>query len=240
MSAGGQLGIVTSPHPLATEAGAKVLRAGGDAIEAAIAIGATIGVVYPHFCGLGGDSVWLVADREGRRAAFLGIGQAAKALPAFDGPIPTRGPLSMLTTACTVDSLAACDGMVGAGMGRPRPLPGSSRRRYRSRPRRLSGLEVASVLARLSPQRSCALAGLRAGLHARLARPRSEAFSGRTASRGRSRPSPPTVPRSFYDGALAKTLAAGLAAAGSPLTAADLAATRTREAAPLSLCLPRL
>jgi oxamate amidohydrolase len=104
MSAGGQLGIVTSPHPLATEAGAKVLRAGGDAIEAAIAIGATIGVVYPHFCGLGGDSVWLVADREGRRAAFLGIGQAAKMLPAFDGAIPTRGPLSMLTTACTVDS----------------------------------------------------------------------------------------------------------------------------------------
>ena len=42
-------------------------------------------------------------------------------------------------------------------------------------------------------------------------------------------------PRSFYDGELAKILAAGLAAAGSPLTAADLAATRTREAAPLSL-----
>jgi oxamate amidohydrolase len=42
-------------------------------------------------------------------------------------------------------------------------------------------------------------------------------------------------PRSFYDGELAQTLAAGLAAVGSPLTAADLAATRTREAAPLSL-----
>ncbi|HSU98557.1 MAG TPA: gamma-glutamyltransferase, partial [Roseiarcus sp.] len=42
-------------------------------------------------------------------------------------------------------------------------------------------------------------------------------------------------PRSFYEGALAKSLAAGLAAAGSPLTAADLAATRTREAAPLSI-----
>ena len=57
-----------------------------------------------HFCGLGGDAVWLVADREGRRAAFLGIGQAAQALPTFDGPVPTRGPLSMLTTACAVDS----------------------------------------------------------------------------------------------------------------------------------------
>jgi hypothetical protein len=57
MSAYGQLGIVTSPHPLATKAGAKVLRSGGNAIESAIAIGATIGVVYPHFCGLGGDAV---------------------------------------------------------------------------------------------------------------------------------------------------------------------------------------
>ena len=55
MGAAGQLGIVTSPHPLATAAGAKVLRAGGDAIEAAVAVGATIGVVFPHFCGLGGD-----------------------------------------------------------------------------------------------------------------------------------------------------------------------------------------
>jgi gamma-glutamyltranspeptidase/glutathione hydrolase len=87
-----------------TEAGAKVLRSGGSAIESAIAVGATIGVVYPHFCGVGGEAVWLVADREGRRAAFLGIGQAAQALLTFDRPIPTRGPLSILTTACAVGS----------------------------------------------------------------------------------------------------------------------------------------
>jgi gamma-glutamyltranspeptidase/glutathione hydrolase len=42
-------------------------------------------------------------------------------------------------------------------------------------------------------------------------------------------------PRSFYEGELAERLAAGLTAAGSPLGLADLAATRTREAKPLSL-----
>ena len=49
-------GMVTSPHGLASEAGLEVLRAGGNAIEAAIAIGAALSVTYPHFTGLGGDA----------------------------------------------------------------------------------------------------------------------------------------------------------------------------------------
>ncbi|MBN9114052.1 MAG: gamma-glutamyltransferase, partial [Pandoraea sp.] len=48
--------MVTSPHALASEAGLEVLRAGGNAIEAAIAIGAVLSVTYPHFTGLGGDA----------------------------------------------------------------------------------------------------------------------------------------------------------------------------------------
>lgn len=98
-----QHGMVTTPHPLASEAGAKVLRRGGTAIEAVIAAGAALTVVYPHFCGLGGDAIWVIADGEGRRKAIMGIGQAATQLPQFD-TIPTRGPLSALTTAAVVDS----------------------------------------------------------------------------------------------------------------------------------------
>lgn len=96
-------GIVTSPHHLASEAGAKILRRGGTAIEAVIAAGAALTVLYPHFCGLGGDAIWIVADPAGRRKAIMGIGQAAAQLPEFD-VIPTRGPLSALTTAAVVDS----------------------------------------------------------------------------------------------------------------------------------------
>ena len=120
-------------------------------------------------------------------------------------------------------------------MGRPRLLPGASHGRYRPRPGRLSGLEIASVLAHLSPQTK-----LRVGRASR--RPSCPTGRPEVGSLFRQDGVARTLqaiaadgPRSFYDGELAKTLAAGLAAAGSPLTAADLAATRTREAAPLSL-----
>ena len=232
MNAYGQLGIVTSPHPLATKAGAKVLRSGGNAIELAIAIGATIGVVYPHFCGLGGDAVWLVADREGRRAAFLGIGQAAQALPTFDGPVPTRGPLSMLTTACAVDSWrhamewsgrewgghASFSALLADAIAHARDgFPVSESQAFWLAFRRNEAMRWPGFAPAFMPD----------GPPGSLFRQDGVARTLQAiATEG---------PRSFYDGELAKALAAGLAAAGSPLTAADLAATRTREAAPLSL-----
>jgi gamma-glutamyltranspeptidase/glutathione hydrolase len=66
--------MVTTPHWLASEAGAKVLRRGGNAIEALVAAGTALAVTYPHFCGLGGDAVWLVAEETGKAQTFLGIG----------------------------------------------------------------------------------------------------------------------------------------------------------------------
>ena len=55
-------GIVTSPHSLASSAGVDVLRAGGSAIDAAIAASAMLSVVYPHMTGLGSDAFWLIHD----------------------------------------------------------------------------------------------------------------------------------------------------------------------------------
>lgn len=85
-------GMVTSPHTLASEAGAKVLREGGNAIEAAIAMGAVIAVTYPHFCGIGGDAIWMIADAQGRNTVLLGLGQAAQKLPDYKESIAARGP----------------------------------------------------------------------------------------------------------------------------------------------------
>jgi gamma-glutamyltranspeptidase len=55
-------GMVATPHQLATQSGLAALRAGGNALDAAIAAAATVAVVYPHMNGLGGDNVWLVYD----------------------------------------------------------------------------------------------------------------------------------------------------------------------------------
>ena len=53
-------GMVTAPHHLAAQAGAAVLREGGNAVEAMVATAAAIAVVYPHMNSLGGDGFWLI------------------------------------------------------------------------------------------------------------------------------------------------------------------------------------
>ena len=52
-------GMVACPHSLASQAGVDVLRAGGSAVDAALAATSTLSVIYPHMTGLGGDAFWL-------------------------------------------------------------------------------------------------------------------------------------------------------------------------------------
>ncbi|WP_174293473.1 gamma-glutamyltransferase, partial [Sphingomonas bacterium] len=66
MSGSGQRGMVTAPHWLASAAGLDVLRDGGSAVEACVAIAACLAVVYPHMTGIGGDGFWLIAEPDGR------------------------------------------------------------------------------------------------------------------------------------------------------------------------------
>jgi gamma-glutamyltranspeptidase/glutathione hydrolase len=55
-------GVVAAPHYLAAQAGLHLLRSGGNAVDAAIAASATLQVVYPQLCGLGGDLFAIVYD----------------------------------------------------------------------------------------------------------------------------------------------------------------------------------
>ena len=54
--------MVAAANPLATEAGLKILREGGSAIDAAIAVQATLGLVEPQSSGLGGGAFLVVYD----------------------------------------------------------------------------------------------------------------------------------------------------------------------------------
>ena len=98
----GAHGAVVAPHHLATAAGLSILRAGGSAVDAAIATNAALGVIMPSGCGIGGDAFWLVWDAAAaRQHALNGSGRAPAAADAAAlrdrglRTIPMHGPLAI-------------------------------------------------------------------------------------------------------------------------------------------------
>jgi gamma-glutamyltranspeptidase/glutathione hydrolase len=89
-----KFGIVAASQPLAARAGVQVLERGGNAIDAAIAANAVMGVVEPHMNGIGGDLFAMVY--EATRGKLFGVnasGWAPKNLtPAL---LKSRGVLQM-------------------------------------------------------------------------------------------------------------------------------------------------
>ena len=106
-------GMVVAPHHLASQAGLRVLRDGGNAIEAMIAAASTIAVVYPHMNNLGGDNFWLLYTPgkpvAGIDACGAAAGLANQAFYKEQGysAIPERGPLAALTMAGAVSGWQA-------------------------------------------------------------------------------------------------------------------------------------
>jgi gamma-glutamyltranspeptidase len=104
--------MVTCPHSLASQAGVDVLRAGGSAVDAAIATSAALSVLYPHMCGVGGDAFWLIYDAKQDEVHYLDGGGRASAVATIDAfrarghaEIPFRGVLpATLTTPGAVAS----------------------------------------------------------------------------------------------------------------------------------------
>ena len=234
-SAKSREGMVVSPHPLATEAGLAVLQAGGTPMEAMVAAGAVLTVVCPHFCGLGGDAVWLAADKTGRRTTFLGIGQAAARLPHFTGPIPERGAQSALTTACIVDCWESALGWSASEWGGRRSLgdllgPAMAHAKNGYPVTRSQTHWLNFRREQIGDWPGFADVFLHDG---KMPEPGS-IFSQPALARTLTRIAADGA-RSFYEGALAEDIAAGLADAGVPLTQDDLAATKTRIAPPVKL-----
>src|SRR4029077_582589 len=83
----GRHGAVVAPHHLATEAGLGILRAGGSAVDAAIATNAVLAVVVPSSCGIVGDAFWLVW--EAGRATLHALNGSGRA-PASADPAAIR------------------------------------------------------------------------------------------------------------------------------------------------------
>ena len=103
-------GVLATPHHLASEAGAEILRQGGNAIDAAVAADAVLCVVYPHMTSIGGDLFALVwpagaaapvglagAGRSGSLATIEAVRAAGHTT------MPQRGALSV-TVPGTVEA----------------------------------------------------------------------------------------------------------------------------------------
>ena len=101
----GQNGMVATSHPLATQIGLDILKNGGNAIDAAIAANAALGLMEPTGCGNGGDLFAIVWDGKTKKLYGLNAsGRSPKALTldyfekkgmekiSSHGPLPVSVP----------------------------------------------------------------------------------------------------------------------------------------------------
>jgi gamma-glutamyltranspeptidase / glutathione hydrolase len=100
-------GIVAASHPLAAQIGLDVLKKGGNAVDAAIATSAAMGLMEPMSCGVGGDLFAIVWDAKSKKLYGLNANgraplKATRQLFKDKGlsEIPERGPLSWSVPGC--------------------------------------------------------------------------------------------------------------------------------------------
>ncbi|SOD92181.1 gamma-glutamyltransferase family protein [Caenispirillum bisanense] len=236
-------GMVTAPHALAAQAGAAVLREGGNAVEAMIAAAATCAVVYPHMNGLGGDGFWLISEPGRPVVSIDGSGAAGRrAAPETyraEGlnAVPSVGPLSCATVAGTLSGWQSALELSARWEGRL----GLARLLEDAVWHAREGAAVSAAEARSLARRREVLA-------------RQPGFAALFLNADGSAPAEGTLRKNpalaqtleslardglddFYRGGIGRAVAADLAAAGAPVTADDLARHRSIRRRPLSLGL---
>jgi gamma-glutamyltranspeptidase len=228
----GRQGAAAANHPLAAQAGLMALRAGGNAVDAAVATALALAVVEPMMSGLGGDAFYHVFDaKTGTAIVFNGTGPAPRAATPerYAAGIPRTGPLSV-----SVPGMLAGLGMMHAAYG---TLPWAqlcaeairlARDGFGATPnyRHFAGEHLATLRA---DRRSTAIF-LREGDAPRVGTTIVQPELARTleeiAAEGAE---------CFYRGALARRLATTLPECGTLVAEADLAEFRAETQEPLAI-----
>jgi gamma-glutamyltranspeptidase/glutathione hydrolase len=246
-------GIVAAQSGEAAEVGAEVLRAGGNAVDAAIATSLALDVVEPWMSGLGGGGCMLVWLAEQGRAEALDFGMIApRALDPSAYPLAGGTAGDLFGWPAVVEDRNLHGPLAVAVPGQAEGLS-LAHERFASMP-------FAELAA---PAIALAEAGLKVDWYASQlitnAARELRRYPGAAASwlPDDLPPAPPSTgdtlrlplpgladtlrelaaegPRSFYEGGLARRLLADCQALGVPIEAADLAAYRGRVAAPLAI-----
>jgi gamma-glutamyltranspeptidase len=241
-TAGHRRGVVCAPHYLAVEAGRAALAEGGNAVEAMIAMAATIAVTYPHMNGIGGDGFWLVRERSGRIRALMAAGAAgSRAQPEHyrntgHDTIPTRGPLAALTVPGAIggwmlalESAKAQGGKLPLGMLLADAIKHAGEGFPISRSQ-ASGTAATAAELKSVPgfAETFLIDGKPPAQGANFRQPALSATLDQLAQAGLE---------DFYRGDVGREIAADLERAGSPVIRGDLERHRASVAEPLSVTL---
>ncbi len=215
-------GVVTSAHPLASDAGAAMLRQGGNAVDAAVATAFAVGVAEPEMSGVGGGGAMLIWLQRERRAEFLDF-YPAQPVASFRRVRATRAdsasPLRVVGVPGNVAGLLEAHEKYGK----------LSREAVLSPAIRLAeeGFPLYQVLAEMVQRDSARLTrdavaraiyrpnGTALGVGDRVRNPELATTLRRIAAEGR---------KGFYEGETARRLVARMNEGGHPVTLEDLAA----------------
>jgi gamma-glutamyltranspeptidase/glutathione hydrolase len=228
-----QHAMVVTQEPLAADVGLRVLRAGGNAIDAAVAVGFALAVTYPFAGNLGGGGFMLARFADGR-STFIDFREKAPLAATRNMYLDSKGSV-------TEDSLV---GWRAAGVpGTVRGLE-TAHRKYGRRPWAellnpaielasegfpvsypfdvsLHNDEHTALLSRFPESKRIFLS---AHYGEKFVQPELAATLKRIRDRGAS---------DFYAGETASKLAAAMAAHGGLITLADLKAYQAEESEPL-------
>src|SRR5947209_5453053 len=239
LHAGGhRRGVVCAPHGAAVEAGRLVLADGGNALEAMVAMAATMVAVYPHTNHLGGDGFWLLREPSGRVRALMAAGRsganARRELYRGDETIPPRGPLAALTVPGAVSGwMLAIEAAQAHGGRMPlRDLLASAIRHASE------GYAVSRSQARLTAEKIDELKEVPGFAPTFLAdgkAPQAGAVLRQQALAATLDHLAHAGLEDFYRGDVGREIAAELDRLGSPLTRADFERCRATVAQPLSV-----
>jgi gamma-glutamyltranspeptidase/glutathione hydrolase len=244
-TAGHRRGVVCAPHSAAVEDGRAILAEGGNAIEAMLAMAASIAAVYPHMNHIGGDGFWLIREPSGRVRAIMGAGRAgAKATIQFYrdagcDEIPARGPLAALTVpgsiAAWMLALEAAKAQRGGGARLPlHVLFGAAIKHARE------GYTVTRSQARLTVEKYAELETAPGFLKTFLVDGKAPE-AGAQLKQGKFADTLDHLANAglddFYRGDIGREIAADLERIGSPVTRADLEKYEARIAEPLSVSI---